>query len=179
MNGVQLAVTSTIQGNLILGARSFPNNPFDGHTLHEQLEQASILSNSTIKNVYVDLGYRGVDQDNPGVSIKHRGKYKSLTEQERKLLKRRQAIEPIIGHLKSDNRMNRCHLKGPEGDAIHAVLCAAGYNIRWLLRMIRKKGLGLSLTLIKALGLGGLLAKVSEIIQSEAMSRDRNIAIAA
>jgi IS5 family transposase len=43
-------------------------------------------------------------------------------------LKRRQAIEPIIGHLKSDNRMNRCHLKGPEGDVIHAVLCAAGYT---------------------------------------------------
>jgi IS5 family transposase len=177
--GVKVGITSTIKGNLILGARSFPNNPFDGHTLNEQLEQASILSNSTIKNVYVDLGYRGVDQDNPGVSIKHRGKYKSLTEQERKLLKRRQAIEPIIGHLKSDNRMNRCHLKGPEGDAIHAVLCAAGYNIRWLLRMIRKKGLGLYFALIKVLGLGGLIAKVTEIIQGEAMRRDRNIAIAA
>ena len=75
--------------------------------------------------------------------------------------------------------MNRCHLKGPEGDAIHAVLCAAGYNIRWLLRMIRKKGLGLYLALIKALGLGGLLAEVREIIQGEAMSRQRNIAIAA
>ena len=62
--------------------------------------------------------HRGVDQDNPGVRIKHRGKYKSLTEQERKLLKRRQTIEPIFGHLKSDNRMNRCHLKGPEGDWI-------------------------------------------------------------
>jgi IS5 family transposase len=116
--GVKVGITSTIKGNLILGARSFPNNPFDGHTLYEQLEQANILSGNTIKNVYVDLGYRGVDQDNPGVSIKHRGKYKSLTEQERKLLKRRQAIEPIIGHLKSDNRMNRCHLKGPEGDAM-------------------------------------------------------------
>ncbi|MDP4590122.1 MAG: IS5 family transposase, partial [Burkholderiaceae bacterium] len=66
--GVKVGITSTIKGNLILGARSFRNNPFDGHTLHEQLEQASILSNSTIKNVYVDLGYRGVDQDNPGVS---------------------------------------------------------------------------------------------------------------
>ena len=177
--GVKVGITSTIKGNLILGARSFPNNPFDGHTLNEQLEQASILSNSTIKNVYVDLGYRGVDQDNPGVSIKHRGKYKSLTEQERKLLKRRQAIEPIIGHLKSDNRMNRCHLKGPEGDAIHAVLCAAGYNIRWLLRMIRKRGLGLYLALIKVLGLGGLMAKVTELIQAEAMMRNRNIVIAA
>ena len=94
------------------------------------LSPATPMSNSTIKNVYVDLGNHGVDQDNPGVSIKHRGKYKSLTEQERKLLNRRQAIEPIIDHLKSDNRMNRCHPKGPKGDAICAVLCAAGYNIR-------------------------------------------------
>ena len=51
-----------------------------------------------------------------------------------------QAIEPIIGHLKADHRMDRCHLKGEQGDRLHAVLCAAGYNIRWLLRMIVKKG---------------------------------------
>jgi hypothetical protein len=71
---------------------------------------------------------------------KHRGRFKSLTDEERKNLKRRQAIEPIIGHLKADHRMNRCHLKGAQGDSLHAVLCAAGYNIRWLLRMIAKKG---------------------------------------
>ncbi|MDO9024262.1 IS5 family transposase, partial [Zwartia sp.] len=157
--GVKVGITSTLKGNLILGARSFPNNPYDGHTLNEQLEQASILSNSVIKDVYVDLGYRGVDQQNPDVSIKHRGKYKSLTAQERRLLKRRQAIEPIIGHLKSDHRMGRCHLKGAEGDAIHAVLCAAGYNIRWLMRMIRKKGIRLLLRLIGMLGLVGLLTQ--------------------
>jgi IS5 family transposase len=169
--GVKVGIASTLKGNLILGARSFPNNPFDGHTLSEQLEQASILSNNTIKDVYVDLGYRGVDQHNPGVSIKHRGKYKSLTEIERRLLKRRQAIEPIIGHLKSDHRMNRCHLKGQEGDAIHAVLCAAGYNIRWLLRMIRKKGIRLYLSLIKALGLAGLLAEISATSHIERFKR--------
>ena len=89
---------------------------------------------------YVDLGYRGVDADNPGVAIKHRGKFKTLTTQARKLLRTRQAIEPIIGHLKADHRMNRCHLKGEQGDRLHAVLCAAGYNLRWLLRMIAKKG---------------------------------------
>ena len=49
--------------------------------------------------------------------------------------------------------MNRCHLKGAEGDSLHAVLCAAGYNIRWLLRMIVKKGLGLFLRLLQAAGL--------------------------
>jgi IS5 family transposase len=104
------------------------------------------------QTVYVDLGYRGVDQANPGIDIKHRGKFKSLTEQEKKMLKRRQAIEPIIGHLKADHRMNRCHLKGANGDSLHAVLCAAGYNIRWLLRMIVKKGLGLFLRLLQAAG---------------------------
>ena len=79
---------------------------------------------------YVDLGYLGVEQDNPGLGIKHRGKKSRLTEQEIKLLARRQAVEPIIGHLKEDHRMGRCYLKGEEGDRLHAVLCAVGYNIR-------------------------------------------------
>jgi hypothetical protein len=64
-----------------------------------------------------------------------------LTEQKRRLLKRQHDMEPIIGHLKADHRMNRCHLKGQTGDAMHAVLCAVCCNIRWLLRMIRKKGI--------------------------------------
>jgi IS5 family transposase len=73
----------------------------------------------------------------------------SLTEQEIRLLSRRQAVEPIIGHLKEDHRMGRCHLKGEEGDPLHAVLFAAGYNIRWLLRMIAKKGLRAFLRLVE------------------------------
>ena len=141
--GVKVGIAATLKHNLIVGARAFTGNPYDGHTLSTQLEQAAILMQDTgVKpaTAYVDLGYRGVDADNPGVAIKHRGKYKTLTTQERKLLKRRQAIEPIIGHLKADHRMDRCHLKGEQGDRLHAVLCAAGYNIRWLLRMIAKKG---------------------------------------
>jgi IS5 family transposase len=78
--------------------------------------------------VVVDLGYRGVDKENPTVEIIHRGKYKSLTRQQRRWLNRRQAVEPTIGHLKSDNRMDRCWLQGQLGDALHAVLCAAGYD---------------------------------------------------
>ena len=89
---------------------------------------------------FVDLGCRGVDADNPDVRIVHRGKSMRISEEDRKLLKRHQAIEPIIGHLKADHRMDRCHLKGETGDKLHAVLCAAGYNIQWLLRMIAKKG---------------------------------------
>ena len=126
--GVKVGIAMTLKGNLIVGARAFPGKPFDGHTLREQLEQAGILMQETgIKpsTVYVDLGYRGVDADNPDVAIKHRGKFKTLTGQERKLLKRRQAVEPIIGHVKSDHRMDRCPLKGELGDSVHAVLCCA------------------------------------------------------
>jgi IS5 family transposase len=134
--------------------------------MHEQIEQSAILMQGLgIKPevVYADLGYRGVDKDNPAIEIKHRGKDKRLTDEERRLLKRRQAIEPIIGHLKADHRMDRCHLKGSEGDALHAVLCAAGYNIRWLLRMIIKKGLGLLLCLLQVSGLAGLFGTLAEI----------------
>lgn len=141
--GVKVGIASTLRGNLIVGARAFHGNPYDGHTLAEQLEQATILMQDSVAKpatAFVDLGYRGVDADNPSVHIVHRGKAKRISEQERKLLKRRQAIEPIIGHLKSDHRMERCHLKGEQGDRLHAVLCAAGYNIRWLLRMIARKG---------------------------------------
>lgn len=141
--GTKVGIASTLHGNLIVGARAFHANPYDGHTLHEQLEQATILmQDSPAKPVtaYVDLGYRGVDADNPQVHIVHRGKSKRISAQQKKQLRRRQAIEPIIGHLKADHRMDRCHLKGKIGDCLHAVLCAAGYNIRWLLRMIVKKG---------------------------------------
>lgn len=141
--GVKVGIASTLNGNLIVGARAFHGNPYDGHTLREQLEQATILmQDSTAKpaTAVVDLGYRGVDADNPDVHIVHRGKAKRISEQERKLLRRRQAIEPIIDHLKADHRMGHSHLKGERGDRLHAVLCAEGYNIKWLLRMIAKKG---------------------------------------
>ena len=163
--GVKVGIAMTLKHNLIVGARAFPGKPYDGHTLREQLEQAGILMQETgvqPSTVYVDLGYRGVDAENPGIAIKHRGKFKTLSPQERKLLKRRQAVEPIIGHLKSDHRMNRCPLKGELGDSVHAVLCAAGYNIRWLLRMIAKRGVPflrhLYLRLCQAAGGAGALA---------------------
>ena len=73
------------------------------------------------------------------MQVIHRGKYKSLTATQRTWLKRRQAIEPDIGHAKADHRMDRCWLKGSKGDALHAVLCAAGFNIRWLLRAMARQ----------------------------------------
>jgi IS5 family transposase len=148
--GVKVSIAVTHAEGLIVGARSFPGAPYDGHTLAAQLEQTTnLLQNITRKDhsqikpltAVGDLGYRGVKQDNPGVQIIQRGWIKTMTKAQKAWLKRRQAIEPVIGHVKDDCRMRRCHLKGEQGDALHAVLCAAGYNIRWLLRAIVSKGI--------------------------------------
>jgi IS5 family transposase len=142
--GVKASIAVTHRSGLMVGARTFPGNPYDGHILNQQLEQTTSLLENTgkvPKQVVVDLGFRGVDQDNPTVDIIHRGKYRSLIVQQRRWLRRRQAIEPAIGHLKSDNRMDRCWLHGQLGDALHTVLCAAGYNLRWLMRAMVRLGL--------------------------------------
>ncbi|AEQ94924.1 undefined IS transposase, IS5 family [Xanthomonas oryzae pv. oryzicola BLS256] len=82
-----------------------------------------------------------MDAANHGVEIIHRSKFKRLTDEQRCWLKRRQTVEPAIAHLKHDNGMDRCWLQGANGDALHAVLCAAGYNIGWLLRAMVRLGL--------------------------------------
>ena len=144
--GVKVGVAVTYKQGLLVGVRSFTGNPFDGHTLAEQMEQTTnLLQDIGVKpkQVVVDLGYRGKDVDaaNPCLEIIHRGRYKSLTTLQRKWLKRRQAVEPAIGHLKSDNRMDRCWLSGATGDALHALSCALGYNLRWLMRAVVRLGL--------------------------------------
>jgi IS5 family transposase len=142
--GVKSSLAITHGQGLIVGARTLPGNPYDGHTLAAQLEQTNtLLQDLDVKptTAVVDLGYRGVDADIAPVELIHRGKFKRLTDKQRRWLKRRQAVEPVIGHVKQDHGMQRCWLKGSEGDALHAVLCAAGYNLRWLLRAIARKGL--------------------------------------
>lgn len=142
--GVKASIVVTHRQGLMVGARTFPGNPYDGHTLSAQLRQTNSLLEEVgrvPKEVVVDRGFRGVDGDNPTVRIIHRGKFKSLTKPQRRWLKRRQAVEPAIGHLKSDHRMDRCWLQGTLGDALHTVLCAVGYNLRWLLRAMVRLGL--------------------------------------
>lgn len=138
--GVKASIAVTANRGLVVGARAFPGNPYDGHTLAQQLDQTRTLLQSihgtpTPNIVLVDLGYRGVTVE--GVDIHHRGEYKRLSKAQRKWLKRRSCIEPHIGHLKDDCGLRRCWLKGAHGDARHTVLCAAGYNLRFLMRAIR------------------------------------------
>jgi IS5 family transposase len=113
--GIKASIAVTHKSGLMVGARTFPGNPYDGHLLAAQLEQTTILLEDvghTPKDVVVDLGFWGVDSDNPSVEIIHRGKFKSLTTRQKRWIKRRQAVEPAIGHLKADHRMDRCCCRG-------------------------------------------------------------------
>ena len=178
--GVKSGIAVTHKQGLIVGARSFPGNPWDGHTLSEQIDQATILLeavNVTPKQVVVDLGYRGKDVDAalPNIEIIHRGKIKTMTQTQRKWLKRRQAVEPAIGHLKADHRMDRNWLKGSAGDALHTLCCAVGYNIKWLMRAIARLGLqGLLLGLDLLTQLGELERNISKQIKFQFGNRDLN-----
>jgi IS5 family transposase len=167
--GVKVSLAVTHQHGLMVGARSFPGNPYDGHTLAAQIEQTNtLLQDIGVKptTAIVDLGYRGVDKELAPVEVIHRGKFKSLTPKQRSWLKRRQAIEPLIGHAKTDHRMDRCWLKGAEGDALHAVLCAAGFNIRWLLRAIARLALPGILLVLIGLALHAALSATCAVQQS-------------
>ncbi|KAF0284704.1 transposase [Spiribacter roseus] len=134
--GVKASFAVTAHKGLIVGARSFPGNPYDGDTLAEQFEQTAILADTPMKTALVDLGYRG--QEVEDIRILHRGKPKRMKKAEKRLLKRRQAVEPSIGHLKADHRMRRTFLKGALGDAMNPILAAAGFNIRWLVIFWRR-----------------------------------------
>ena len=125
--------------------RSLPGNPYDGHTLSEALEQVAILTGKTPELAVVDRGYRGHSVSTKKVLIS--GTRRGLTPTLKRLLRRLSAIEPEIGHMKTDGRLSRCPLKGTTGDAIFAILCGCGHNIRKILAHLR----GLLALLIAAL----------------------------
>lgn len=133
--GIKVTVATTLKEGLVIGMRSLPGNPFDGHTLDEAIEQVSILTDRKPKTVIVDRGYQGAELDD--VRILRSGQRRGITRHLKAMIKRRSAIEPAIGHMKTDGRLGRNPLKGSEGDALHAVLCGAGHNIRQLLRWLR------------------------------------------
>jgi len=127
--GVKVGIAITAKRGLIEGARSFPGNPYDGDTLAEHCEQTGILTGVIPEQMIVDLGYRGRELD--GARVLHKGKRKTLTSSDWRWLKRRQAVEPTIGHLKAEHRMRRCHLKGQLGGAMDSTADhSEGYSPR-------------------------------------------------
>jgi IS5 family transposase len=134
-----LAVTNAraAGGQFIVGAKIVPGNPWDGNTLATQIDQVERLTGQKVHRAYVDRGYRGHKVKRAGleVVVSHTRGIASPTI--RREMRRRNAIEPVIGHLKSDGLLERNHLRGASGDAINAILAAAGHNLRLLARWLR------------------------------------------
>jgi IS5 family transposase len=134
--GCKSSIATTNKSNWIVGAHALHGNPYDGHTLEGAIVQIERLTNQTPNDVIVDQGYRGHGYEGSATVHVVRTIPKRATRAVRRMLKRRAAVEPTIGHLKSDNRLSRNHLNGKTGDQINTLLAAAGYNLRKLLRWV-------------------------------------------
>ena len=140
--GVKVSVATTHRhargGQFAIHAKALPGNPYDGHTLAAVIPDMEALIGNTIKRAFTDKGYRG---HNAPPDYKFRvfiaGQKRRVTPKIKREMRRRSAVEPVIGHLKSEHRMGRNYLWYRQGDAINAVLAAAGYNFRLLLRWLK------------------------------------------
>ena len=121
-------------GSTSLGIQALHGNPYDGHTLAGAITQAEIMADGVIDTVFVDRGYRGHDYE--GEAEVHLAGKKRISRSLKRWLNRRNAIEPIIGHLKTDNGLDRNYLRGEEGDRINAILAGCGFSFRKVLRAI-------------------------------------------
>ncbi len=142
--GVKAGLVTSARGCWILGAKTFPGNPYDGHTLQSALEQAEWIGGVVPRQPCVDLGYRKSGYEGP-CEIQVVNRFRKTRN--RNLLhcwKRRNAIEPVIGHVREGHsRESRCRLAGAAGDALHALLTAMGFNLRKLLKGLKRLFLSL------------------------------------
>jgi IS5 family transposase len=130
--GCKVSVATTSRDNWVVGIAALSGNPYDGHTLAQALAQVTRLTGWQPQEAFCDQGYRGHGYEGETrIEIVDRRKIQSRTK--RKWRKRRAAIEPVIGHLKSDHRMDRNLLKGRLGDEINALLSGCGRNLKKLL----------------------------------------------
>jgi IS5 family transposase len=139
--GVKASLTTTNKrcrgGRFILHAKALSGNPYDGHALKEVIEETQALTGREIERIYVDKGYRGHHAPKPHRVFKS-GQKRGVHGQIKKELRRRSAIEAVIGHCKTDGHLDRNFLKGRKGDQFNAVMSAVGYNLRLILKWLRK-----------------------------------------
>lgn len=135
--GVKVGIVSTSRESFVLAAKSLPGNPYDGHTLQACIEQATRVTGIAPQEAYADRGYKGHGCNTDSFKVWISGSKRGVTDAIQRKLKRRNAVEPVIGHLKSDGRLARNFLKGVQGDAINALPCGAGHNMRKILRKLR------------------------------------------
>ena len=139
--GVKVSVTTPIDrckgGQFVAHVAALPGNPYDGHTLAKVVPEITQQIGVGLQRIVADAGYRGHNApQNQGLSVFTSGQKRGVTDKIKRELRRRSAVEPVIGHLKSDHRMHRNYLKGRAGDAANALLAAIGYNFSLLLAWI-------------------------------------------
>jgi transposase, IS5 family len=134
--GVKVSIATTLRrckgGQFVAHVAALPGNPYDGHTLAAVVPAIETQNGATLTRIIADKGYRGHNAP-PGRRVVISGQKRGITPAIARELRRRAAIEPAIGHLKSEHRMARNHLADRAGDAANAVLAAVGYNFRRLL----------------------------------------------
>lgn len=133
--GAKVGIAATNREGLILAAKAFEGNPYDGHTLQATVDQAAAVGGVDPERIYVDKGYRGHDYEGDG-AVFVAGRKRGLTPTMKRELKRRSAIEASIGHMKTDGRLDRNFLLGHDGDAANALLVAAAHNLRLVLNVL-------------------------------------------
>ena len=153
--GVKVTLTTTNRrtkgGQFILHAKALPGLPYDGHTLKEVWEETEALTGREIERAYVGKGYVGHNAPKPRRVFKS-GQKRGVHGQIKRELRRRSAIEAVIGHCKTDGHLGRNYLKGRLGDQINAVMSAVGYNflliLKWLKALLCKIIAAISATMI-------------------------------
>ncbi len=138
--GVKVSIATTNRrckgGQFVLHAKALPGNPYDGHTLADVITETQALTGREIERVYADKGYRGHRVTKP-LSVFISGSKRGVHGAIKRELRRRSAIEAVIGHMKTDGHLDRNFLKGRHGDHANAVLSAVGYNFRLILNWLR------------------------------------------
>jgi IS5 family transposase len=140
--GVKVSLATTLKrskgGQFALHAKALPGNPYDGHTLATVIPDMEATIGAEIERVLADAGYKGHNAPSTHrFRVYTSGQKRRMTPQIKREMRRRAAIEPVIGHIKNEHRMGRNYLAHEQGDAINAILAAAGYNFRLLLTWLR------------------------------------------
>lgn len=133
--GSKVSLVVTHKQGFALSSQALERPSYDGHTLAPSLAHGAKISGVNIKQAFVDRGYKGHGVKESEVYIS--GQRRGMTWSLKRDLKRRSAIEPHIGHMKSDGKLGRNYLKGMIGTKLNATLCAIGHNLRLLLNHIK------------------------------------------
>lgn len=133
--GVKVSVATTVKEQFVLCCHAMHGNPYDGDTLYRTLKIVEDVTNVRPFTCFVDRGYRGHMAQRYEVFIA--GQKRGVTPAIKKKLKRRNGIEPIIGHMKSDGHLGLNRLKGILGDKLNAILAGVGQNFRKILSLLR------------------------------------------